>query len=238
MIPANEAPFDTRLVIVEIEEKRLAERLEKMGVVIGGSIFRLDEKAAFGPVKIKSLAGEVVLGAGMAAKVVVHHDDGHKTPIVEMKRGEKGHVEGLVCSGPLERSLAVLGVAEDAEITMLRRLPPMEYQAIVDGRRLRFSEGTAAKIWGEMEGKRMQFVASAKGKPFEILQLLGGERARRFLSEIGLGTGKTLVLDSLKPATSMGQSGREQTVLTAQSGLRLYLRPDQARQIVVRSFEQ
>ncbi len=235
LIPAKDAAFNTRLVIVEIRENKLADRLEGMGVSVGDILIRLNEQAAHGPVKVKSPTGEVVLGAGVASKIITHHDDGHKTPIIEMQRGEKGHVEGLVCSDDLERSLAVLGVVENAEITMVRPLPPMEYQAIVDGRRIRMYEGMAAKIWGEMDGRSMQFTASARGKSFTVSQLLGGGRAVRLLRQEGVEPGKTLVLDSIKPAPAMGRGGRNQSVFMAGSGLRLYLRPDQAEMIFVRS---
>ncbi len=170
----------------------------------------------------------------MASKVIVHHDDGHKTPLIEMQPGETGHVEGLVCGPSLARSLAVLGVEENARITMVRRLPPMEYQAIVDGRRVRLPEGAAAKLWGEMDDRLTQFVSSAKGKPFKILQLLGGDRARNHLEMMGLCPGVTILLERLTPAATVGRTGGDQTVIVAESGLRLYLRPDQAMRISVR----
>jgi len=230
----DQAPFDARLVIAAVHNEQLADRLDRMGVNVGQTIIRLNEKPAFVPVKVKGPLGEVALGAGMAAKIVVHHDDGHKTPVIEMEPGEKGHVEGLVCGPALEKTLALLGLKVDAEITMVRALPPMEYHILMEGRRIRLAEGAAAKIWGEMGGQSMQFVSSARGKPFIIRELMGGERAQAYLREMGLLPDKTIILENLVPAPYVGREDKEQTVLVAESGLRLYLRLDQARRVMVR----
>ena len=228
------APYGVHLVLSRMNDPRLAEKFARMGLHPGETLTRLDESVEPGPVRIRGPVGEVILAAGMASKVIIHHDDDHKTPIMEMHPGEQGHVEGLICGSGLEKGLAVLGIRENDRIEMLRRIPPMQYEALVDGHTVRLTEGTAAKIWGEMNGKMMQFAMAGTGRPFLVHQILGGRRAMALLHTEGINAGKTITLGRVSPARSMGEGGSNQSVIQAASGLRIYLRPDQTRKILVR----
>ncbi|MBG0774896.1 MAG: FeoA domain-containing protein [Desulfovibrionaceae bacterium] len=234
LLTMDKAPCDTPLVLVALEDSVLAARLARMGLNPGDEIVRLDEEVAPGPVRIKGPAGEVVLAPGMAAKVIAHHDDGHMTPILEMTPGERGHVEGLLCGESLEWGLAVLGLQENDRVEMRHRIPPMEYTVLVDGAPVRLPEGAAAKVWGRQAGRDLQLCMAATGKPFEVLQLLGGERAVALLERNGIVPGKVVVPERVASARIMWRHDRKQIVVESRSGLRLYLRPDQARRIIVR----
>ncbi|MDY0163502.1 hypothetical protein [Desulfobotulus sp.] len=229
----DQAPLDTPLILSEVTDALLSDRLARMGVYPGDGLMRLDEEIHLGPVRVQGPKGDVVLAGGMAAKVIVHHDDGHKTPVLEMRPGETGHVEGLVCGSSLAHGLEILGIRENDNLRMLHRVPPMSYHALLESRMIHLTEGTAAKIWGEVDGSEMQFAITGRGKPFHVKKLLGGSRALAMLEGLSIAAGKILVLDSVTPAQSVGGGGRTPIVVAMKSGLRLYLRPDQAGRIQV-----
>lgn len=232
--PLSQAPHDVPLVLEAVSNAALAKRFERLGLSPGAVVTRTGDEAVAAPVRVSTPKGEAILASGMAAKVIVHHDDGHKTPVSEMRPGETGHVEGLVCGSTLECGLRLLGIRENDSIVMLRRVPPMDYTAIRSGARLTLPEGAAAKLWGESRGRETQFAMSGAGEPFVIKAFLGGPRATAALESMGLGPGVELTLESVRPAASEGRRAKDQTVLTTQSGLRLYLRKDMEASVLVR----
>lgn len=165
--------------------------------------------------------------------MIVHHDDGHKTPVIEMHPGEAGHVEGLICGSALAEGLAVLGIRENDPITILRRVPPMTYLTLIGGKRVQLTEGIATKIWGEMDGRLMQFVTAGRNKPFCVQRLLAGRRASAMLAQLDIAPGRAIILEGVTPAQTMGRGGRDQVVLAMKTGLRLYLCPGQAQSVLV-----
>jgi Fe2+ transport system protein FeoA len=173
----------------------------------------------------------------MAAKVVVHHDDGHKTPVIEMLPGEAGHIEGLTSGTGLERALATLGLREDDRIQLLRKIPPMRYTArLGEHQRVYFTESVAAKLWGELDGRQMQFANARRNHPFVVAAVLGGQSAQAQIQALGIHPGSTLVLKHVTPANAVTDAGDDaggRIVVTSEDGLRLYLKPHQAASIIV-----
>ncbi len=232
-LPLSQAPYDIPLVYAHVTEPQLAQRLKHLGIAKGDIITRMSEDAVICPVRVRTPKGEVVLASGMAMKIIAHHDDGHKTPVAEMQPGEEGHVEGVVCGTALEQGLGILGIRENDRITMLHRVPPMDYLAIKQGVRVCLTEGAAAKIWGMSQGREMQFAVARRNVPFTIITLLGGMRATAMLERRGFSPGVELLLESVRPASSSGYYAQNQTVLATHSGLRLYLRRDQEQNVMV-----
>ncbi len=233
-LPLAHAPFDVPLIFAQVRGAALARRFARLGLTPGDLVTRLSEESRATPVRVRTHKGEALLAPGMAAKVIVHHDDGHKTSVIEMQPSEEGHVEGLVCGTSLERGLAVLGIRENDRITLLRRVPAMDYQALLAGGRLLLPVGEAAKLWGTIEGRELQFAMAGKGQPFGITELLGGHNANAQLERRGLVPGQTLVLEAVRPSASAGADPRQTTVLSTPSGLRLPLRPDMEAAVIVR----
>ena len=234
--PLSQAPYDTPLVVEQIRDEQLSRRFTRLGIAQGDVLTRMNEEAHISPVRVRTPKGEVVLASGMAAKVIIHHDDGHKTPAVEMHPGEEGHVEGLVCGSALERGLGILGIHENDRIGMLRRIPPMDYVALKDGStRTTLTEGMAAKVWGHVRGRETQFAMAGVGEAFTVTALLGGTRAKASLENLGVAPGVVLTLESVRPALGAGRAAKGQTVLRMASGLRLYLRFDLETCILVRN---
>ncbi len=183
----------------------LKNRLERMGLHIGSELEIMSEDSVQHPVRIKGPHGEVLLAAGMASKVIVHHDDGHKTPVFEMNPGEHGHIEGLTAGSQLEKSLKILGISEGDDIKLVRCLPPMTYRAVVDGKQTSLTEGMAAKVWGECDSVACQLQPAAKDVLSQS-KIFWADRERQNLYQPPVSPGATVTIETVEPARSIGMT--------------------------------
>jgi hypothetical protein len=154
-----------------------------------------------------------------------------------MLPGEAGHIEGLTSGTGLEQALATLGLRADDRIQLLRKIPPMRYTArLGERRRLYFTESVAAKLWGELDGRKVQFANARREHPFIVTAILGGEAAREQVEALGIEIGSTLVLEHIAAANAVQGTGDDagaRLVVTSEDGLRLYLGQDQAARVIV-----
>lgn len=229
----DKALIETPLILRAITNEDLKRRLQHMGLHAGSEVEILSEDSALHPVRVKGPKGEILLAAGMASKVITHHDDGHITPIFEMNPGEKGHIEGLNAGSHLEKSLNILGLSEGDDIELIRCLPPMEYKTVVDGKQSKLTEGIAAKIWGECDKETCQLATCGKGRPFTVTQILGGPRAVQTINGYGITPGSIITLESVQPAKELSIGNGQRIIIRSKEGLRLHLRRDQARALLV-----
>lgn len=238
-ISLNHAPFNHPLALIHVRNSRLRLRFQHMGLYENDILTRLDEDILVQPVRIRGPKGEFILGKGMGVKIVVHLDDDRKLPIAELKPGESGHIEGIVGGSGLADALETLGLRNNDLITFIRRIPPMEYTALVNGRhRIRLNEGVAAKIWGRVEGRDLQFSSSRKNKPFQVKKILGGRKAQKIVSlHGGISPGTGLTLETVKPVDTLIVSNNDNSVIIyTNDGLRLILGQETCAGIIVRSL--
>jgi Fe2+ transport system protein FeoA len=236
-IPLNEAPFGKPLILSAITSPELEDLLSRLGLFLGHTLVREDEEVLLHPVRVRSAGGDVVLGGGMAMRVIVHLEDGRRMPLTDLSAGETGHIEGNTGSRYLSEALAVLSLSEDDPITYLRQLPHMDYSVVVgENRRERLNEGVAAKIWGRLGGRRIQFVLAGKGQPFVVEKILGGARVINGLAEKGIAPGVSMRLEAVAPAQALSMAVHEPVVITTDDGLHLHLRPGQAQRFRVKLF--
>jgi Fe2+ transport system protein FeoA len=233
-LPLSEAPFDKPLALSHVKNTELEAMLSHLGLFRGQICFRQSEEVLLHPVRVRATIGEVVLGGGMAMRVIVHLDDGRRMPLTDLSAGQTGHIEGTTCEVKLAESLAVLGLHENDPITYLRQLPHMDYIALVGSkRRERLTEGMAAKIWGRIGDRFLQFVSAGKGQPFIVEKILGGERAFKALEGRGIVPGETIFLEGVAPTQALAMTVHEPVVITTEDGLHLHLRAGQANRIWV-----
>jgi Fe2+ transport system protein FeoA len=201
---------------------------------------RLDEEVLIQPVRVRGPEGEFILGGGMAFRIVAHLDDGRKLPLAELKPGESGHVEGIMCGSALEKSLEILGAKENDEITFVRKIPPMEYVTVVEKTgRVRLNEGLAAKIWGRMGEHSLQFACSSVREKFKFTDILGGRRVRDALAVQGVIPEKTLVLEGVEPAGTLFMNRQNHLlIISTPDGLRLFLQAKEGERIFVQVSEK
>jgi len=238
-IPLDQAPFDHALAISDITEPGLEALLSRLGFFRGNTgVVREDEDVMVHPVRVRGGKGEVVLGGGMATRVIVHLKDGRRMPLTDMHAGQRGHIEGTSCSTNLTDALNTLGLCEDGEIVYLRQLPPMDYTVLVGkDKKVRIQEGIAAKIWGRIGDRHLQFVSSGKGQPFYVEKILGGLRSQASCREKGMVVGHTISLHAVAPAQIFKMAAEASVVISTNDGLHLHLRPGQAKHILVTYYQ-
>ena len=236
LISLSKAPFGQPLVLVKIKSENFADRLRHIGLFEQSEIVRLDENVPIQSIRIRGTEGDAILGGGMGLKTIIHLDDGRKLPLLDMEPGESGHLEGITCGEALAHTLEVLGFSLDDPITLVRKLPPMEYVAITaNGSRLRLSEGDAAKLWGEVDNRQVQFSLAPIGKKFKITELLGGKRSRKKITNMGITSSSILSLEGVEQAQFLhiGDGAKTDVVITSHDGLHLHLPQHEGEQILV-----
>ena len=234
LITLAEAPVGVPLVIARIAGKGFAAHIARLGLYEGTVMTRLDESVAIGPAKICGPRGEVVLSGGLAAKMVIHLDDGRRLPLLECAPGDSGHVEGITGHHVMEEGLAALGVVENDRITFVRRLPPMLYKAVLDDKeRIQLNEGLAAKILGDTPSGPAQFCAVGVGETFTVSRILAGAHAGESLASLGIRLGSRLALTQVAAGPVLTFSHLKPIVCSTRDGLRLYFHEKDAEKIQV-----
>ena len=167
-IALNDAPTGQPLLVVAVRNQGLASELGKLGIRHGTQLIRLEpDVSVVQPMRIRGPKGEVILTGNMASGLVVHLDDGEIVSLLDMQPGNKGHLEGITVNpdSALADTFAVLGLKEDDTVELLRRLPPMEYAALVEQkRRISLPGGMAAKLWGLCQGRKNAVRRCRSGK--------------------------------------------------------------------------
>ncbi len=232
-----DAPAHTDLVILEVIRPELAVWLQRLGLFTGSHIIRHDEEISYHPARVRGDKEDVIIPAGLGLKILVHTESGERKPLLEMKRKERGHIETMSCGRGCINSLTRLGISEDTDIVFIRALPHMDYITVIDGReRTRLSEGEAARIWGKCQGEKeeTQFYFARRRKHFSVSEIIGGKTIGEHLKTHGVQPGSTLVLEKIEQTQELHKPGMEPVAITSSGGLRLYLTPVQAEQIIVK----
>jgi Fe2+ transport system protein FeoA len=233
-----DAPVGVSLVVTRIAGQGFAARMARLGLYEGVFMTRLDDSVAIGPARIIGPAGEVTLSGWLAARVVIHLDDDRRLPLLECTPGDCGHVEGLTGHHDIEETLAMLGVRENDRITFVRRLPPMLYKAVLDGKdRVQINEGLAAKIFGDTPSGSAQFCSIGVGEEFTVRRILAGAHAADTLAALGIRPGSRLSLTQVAAGQVVSFSGKTPVVCTTREGLRLYFQEKDAERIFVSSSD-
>lgn len=238
IIPLNQAPFDQSLELHDIKNKYLADKLQKMGLYLGNEIFRLDETLIVQAIRVRTKSGEVILSGGMGIKTIVHLGDNRRIPLLDMEPGETGHIEGITGGRGLVVTLETLGLKENEPITLLRKLPPMEYVVRINHRyRARLTEGDTARIWGESNGSNRQFSFSSTGCDFQVKKLLGASKAISRLIKTGIQPNSILTLESVSSTQTLQLGATNQLAISSPDGLHLHLSGQAGNEIYIKVIE-
>ncbi|PIE58683.1 MAG: hypothetical protein CSA33_01915 [Desulfobulbus propionicus] len=234
-----DALVNTELTLVKILDIGLAQELRRLGLFVQGQLVRLDSEFSYHPVRVRGHKGDMVVPAGLAIKIYVHIDNTEeRKPLVEMNRQESGHIESLACGMGCVNALKEMGIVVGEQIVFIRALPHMDYIVLINGKeRTRLSEGEAARIWGKASGAEpTQLYFARRREPFEVLNIIGGKKARFHLQTHGVEPGYTLLLEAIEPAGELHKPDTEPIVVSSPGGLRLYLNPQQAEKIIVKAM--
>lgn len=236
-IALSDAIAGLPLVVETVGNGGLAAELAKLGIRRGTRLIRLEpDVSVIQPMRVRGPQGEVILTGNMASGLVVHLENGKIVPLLDMLPGDKGHLEGITVNpdSALAETFSVLGLKENDTVELLRRLPPMEYAALVDGKtRISLPGGMAAKVWGQCQGREMQFAMAASAKPFLVRRILGGQGAQGRISALGLGPGSNMVLEEVRPAQTVRVATKDPVAVSTPEGLRFWLPPQAAGLLMV-----
>lgn len=232
----TDAPLNTDLTLTGVKNPALHRWLQRLGLFVGGHLLRHDQEINYYPVRVRGSRGDVIVPAGLGIKIVVHLNSGERKPLVEMNRNEKGHIETIACGKGCAHAMECLGIEEDMEITFIKALPHMDYLALINRQeRTRLSEGEAARIWGKNENEEStQFYFAKRNIPFLVEAILGGDKIQEHLLTHGIRVGCHLLLESIEQTRELHKPGLEPVTISSPGGLRLYLNPAQAGQILVK----
>ncbi len=234
-IPLCDAPVDQPLSLHAIHDRRLALQLEKIGLSANSRLTRLDETLTLRTIRVESASGQAILSGGMGLKTIIHLDDGRRLPLMDMEVGQSGHIEGTTGGRSLAQILETLGLKEEEPITLIRKLPPMEYRVrLEDNHCVTLSEGDAARIWGECGQTYIQFSLASAHKRFHVVRLLGGHKAQQRLIKASIQPGSHLVLESVRSVQDLCLAPQSQLVINSQDGLHLHLSHEEGKDIFVR----
>lgn len=234
LIPLTKAPLGLSMTVHKVVGRGFGQRMSRLGVAVGTRLTRLGDAVAVSPVKVRGPRGDAVLSGSWASRMVVHLDDDRRLPLPECAPGESGHVEGITGHDRVAASLAILGLCENDRITFVRRLPPMAYNALADGRtRVRLGEGLASKLYGETPSGPAQFCAVGVGEDFRVKDILAGENARETLASMGIVPGTHLVLQNVTAGQAVHLTVHNPVACVTGDGLRLYFQEKDADRIMV-----
>ncbi len=231
----SNAPYGTILHIHKIEDAKLESDLFKMGIFVNSTVLKMDAESDMHSVRIKTENTEIILAGGMGGKIVAHLDDNRIIPLVEMKPKERGHIETIGGGEELKAAIDALDLKDGDEFELIRILPPMEYIVDVQGKKkIRLSEGMAAKIIGTMNNKKNCQFANASAKvPFTVSKIIGGKNAKKIMESFNIKEGDVLTLKSVEHAHIYCMTNSERFIISTNEGLRLLLEKTQADKIKV-----
>jgi Fe2+ transport system protein FeoA len=222
------------MTVGKVVGRGFGQRMARLGVFEGTTLTRLGDAVGVSPVKVRGPAGEAVLSGSWAAKMVVHLDDDRRLPLLECTPGATGHVEGITGQDRVAASMAALGLRENDRVTFLRRLPPMAYNALVDGKtRVRLGEDMASKLLGRTPTGPVQFCGVGVGEEFTVTEILAGENARQTFESLGIRPGTRLSLQNVTAEQVMRLTRHNPVVCVTSDGLRLYFQEKDADRILV-----
>jgi Fe2+ transport system protein FeoA len=214
-----------RFRIIRIEGNRLARRLEDFGILPGRVITKIElksDKETAPAVRVATKEREGVLGGGMSLKIRVDYQ-GSVTTLASLPPKATGVVKELSGGKFMIDAVGLLGIREGEEVTLLHRLPPMDYVVRVDARRIRVGEGAAAKVWGTIEGRPVQLTALGAGRSFVVDKIAGGMTSLEHFEELGIRPDAKIVVEGVEPRQSLG-IGRTQIVrIQGPDGMELWL---------------
>ncbi len=234
-----DAPVNTELTLLEVTSPQLSIWLQRMGLFVGSILMRHESEINYHPVRVRGAKGDVVIPAGLGIKVFMHNDSDEKLPLVEMRRKQTAHVESMVCGRSCVSALEHLGIKEGEDVTFIRALPHMDYVTVIDKKeRTRLSEGEAARIWGKGEdGVSTQFYFARRKTDFVVEEIIGGRKITVHLATHGVRPGSNLMLEAIEQVQELHTPDTKHITISSPGGLRLYLNPNQAGEVIVKSLD-
>lgn len=228
------------LQIVGILNNVLAARLENYGIFPGGFITK-EEPVYFRcrSLKLHSANGNFVIPGKMAYHIHVAStaDTLADFHLAELDEGDRAVITMIEKEEHAIFMLGEIGLVENLEVTLLKRLPHMEYRLLIYNKcRLRITESIAASIIGKIDGVTKQFSFAKHNKPFLITAIAQEEAICSFLKQNGIAPGNEIVLEAIEPGENIAIDSRQDVIFYSSNGAKLGVSNETAAQILVQEI--
>ncbi len=230
------------LMILGVKSSALASKMEAYGIYKGDFITKEDLLFARSRTLKLRLPNKnsIVIPGKMSHHVHVatateKEADFH---LAEMAEGDAAVITMIEKEDHAIYKFEELGLKEDAEITLRKQLPHMEYRLLVDKKvRMRITEAIAATILGTVDGELRQFFFAKRGKPFLIKDIAQEEAMCNYLQQHGIRQGNEIILETIEFGDHIVIDKEEDVVFFASNGARLSVSKETAAQIMVEELE-
>ncbi len=170
--------------------------LEDLGVR-EGTVLTIQSEHVFhehrGPLHIKVGERSLILGQGMADKVIVDKQ-GIATTLLRLEANEKGVVKGISVGKEKEGLFKNLGISEGEEIIMLEHLPEEVFTLKVGEMEFDLGSGEVSKVFVKKDREILQLNHLNAGESGEVIDILGGTHMGQRLKEVDIEPGSTITI--------------------------------------------
>jgi len=228
------------LMIVGITGTELVSKLESYGIYRGDFITK--EDLAFSrcrTLKLHLAQGSIVVPGKMSHHIHVatqtdNHEDFH---LAELAEGARAMITMIEKEDHAIYKFEELGLKENVEITLMKKLPHMEYRLLVAKKvRMRITESIAATIIGKVDGRTRQFFFAKRNKPFYITEIAQEEAMCNYLKQSGIMPGNEIILETIEYGEHILIDPQEDVVFYASNGARLSISKESAASILVQEI--
>ena len=165
--------------------------LEDLGIK-EGTVLTIKAEHVFhehrGPLHLKVGERSLILGQGMADKVIVDKQ-GIATTLLKLEANEKGIVKGISGGKEKEELFKNLGITEGKEIIMLKHLPEEVFTLKVKEMEFDLGSGEVSKVFVKKDGETLQLNHLNTGESGEVIDILGGTHVEQRLKEVNIEPG-------------------------------------------------
>jgi Fe2+ transport system protein FeoA len=230
-----QAPMQQAQYIVDIKDESQAAMLATLGLTEGALISKVATGGMSAPVWLRGPWGQAIVDGESADGIFVRLDGGQIRSATALQPHQKAYYLGGV---PTNDILNKLGIQPEQSIRLMRKLPLMTY--VVQGAQkkvVRIDCKSATRIWGLMDGRKMQFAAALVKRLFAVESILGENDSSSRLSALGIRAGVDLTLLRLEQIPDSGQNDPGCITIAKTNHLQIHIPATVAANIFVRSCE-
>ena len=218
--------------IFRINGHQLTRHLENLGIRPKTVVTKMKNVKETTPaIRVATKEREGVLGIGICLKIWVDYH-GSTTTLESMPPNVTSVVKELSGGESMVEAVGLLGIREGEEVTVLHRLPPMDYVVTVNGPWMRVGEGLAAKVWGTREGRPIQLTALGAGNSLVVDKVAGGKSAVKYLEGLGIRFGAKIIVNRVEPRQAIGIGRTRVVCIRSPEGIELWLGKKEAAAIM------
>ncbi len=212
--------------ILSIAGVDLERKLGAYGIFSGSVISKVSKgDIELNTLKIITKDGTKALSGSLARHIFYKSPSNEKRSIYEHAVGEWFPVVVPRIAAP---DMNALGIKRGDLIQVVKKLPHMEYIALIDHRvRCRLSEAHAACLIG----KGRQFSFAGKGVGFVVEEIISLDTYSEVMSVNGIHRGTVMVLEGIESGKSVHMDEYPDMVLCTAEGLRVFIAMSTAEKI-------